>query len=201
MAHRNVISRGWVSAPGTQMVLTVYHAAPDDLYTTLEVPGIGVIASGYSDGIAWELNPIMGPRLLRGDEAAMEARRADFYATLNYTTHYPQRTVVGRAIFADAEVWEVSARTIQGDDETLYFDIDTGMLRGSKVVSHTETGAMISTTTFREHREISGILLPVVMAQESGGVEVLITLYEVYYDVETMPSLAPPPVVLELISP
>ena len=198
MAHDNVISRGWVSSPGQQMVLTVYHAAPDERYTTLEVPGLGVIASGYSDGVAWELNPIMGPRLLHGDEAAQEARRADFYATLNYATHYPQRSVVGRSVFAAVEVWEVAAQTVQGDEETLYFDIDTGLLRGSRVVSRTESGAMISTTTFQEYREHSGVLLPVVMSQEFGGVEVIITLDEVHYDVETMPSLAPPPVVLQL---
>ena len=38
------------------------------------------------------------------------------------------------------------------------------------------------------------------MIQESAGVEVVITLDEIHYDVESMPSLAPPPVVMELVS-
>lgn len=200
MAHHSVISRGRVSAPGTEMRLTVYHAAPDALYTTLEIPEVGVISSGYSDGVAWEFNPIMGPRLLTGDEAVQEARRADFYATLNYTTHYPQRAVIGRTEFAGTSAWEVSAQTVLGDSETLYFDVDSGILRGSRVIRRTDSGAMASTTTFSEHRPVDGILLPAVMTQESAGVEVVITLDEVHYDVESMPSLAPPPAVLELIS-
>lgn len=201
MAHQNVISRGWVYSPAqnSQMILTVYHQAPQSLYTTLEVPGIGVVASGYSDGIAWEVNPLMGPRLLSGDEAAAEARRADFYATLNYATHYPQRTVIGRTVFDEEEVWEVEATTVVGDVETLYFDVHSGLLRGSTTVRRTEVGAMTSTTMFREHREIDDLLLPVVMKQKSGGIEMIITLDEVHYDVDTMPSLDPPAVVLELV--
>ncbi len=200
LGHQNVISRGQVRAPGAQMRLTVYHAAPDSLYTTLEVPQLGVISAGYSDGVPWKFNPLMGPRLLVGDEAVQEARRADFYATLNYTTHYPQRTLIGRAVFAGTETWEVSAQTVLGDHETLYFDVDSGLLRGSQVLRRTDSGALPSTTTFSEHRSIGGILLPVVMIQESVGVEVIITLDEIHYDVESMPSLAPPPMVLELVS-
>ncbi|MDG1478697.1 MAG: hypothetical protein P8R54_03865 [Myxococcota bacterium] len=200
LSHHNVISRGQVNAPGAQMRLTVYHAAPDTLYTTLEIPQLGVVSAGYSDGVAWEFNPIMGPRLLTGDEAVEEARRADFYATLNYTAHYPQRTLIGRAKFAGTETWEVSVQTALGDRETLYFDIDSGLLKGSQVLRRIESGALASTTTFSEHRRVGGILLPAVMIQESAGVEVIVTLDEIHYDVESMPSLAPPPVVLELVS-
>ena len=199
MAHHNVITRGRVSTPSSQMTLTVYHSAPDTLYTTLEVPGVGVITSGYSDGTAWEFNPIMGPRLLEGDEAVLEARRADFYATIHYETHYPERAVVGSGVFDGAAVWEVAAQTVLGDEEALFFDMDTGLLRGARTVRRTASGAMISTTTFEEYREIDGILLPVVLSQDSGGVVLTITLDEVHYDVETMPSLEPPPVVRALI--
>ena len=199
MGHHNVITRGRVSTPSSQMTLTVYHSAPDTLYTTLEVPGVGVIASGYSDGTAWELNPIMGPRLLEGDEAVLEARRADFYATIHYKTHYPERAVVGSGVFDGAAVWEVAAQTVLGDEEALFFDMNTGLLRGARTVRRTASGSMSSTTTFEEYREIDGILLPVVLSQDSGGVVLTITLDEVRYDVETMPSLEPPPVVRELI--
>ncbi|MFT5684370.1 MAG: hypothetical protein ACI8RZ_005311 [Myxococcota bacterium] len=201
MAHHSVISRGQVIAPGSQMMLTVYHEAPDTLYTTLEIPDVGVISSGYIDGVAWEFNPIMGPRLLEGSEAVKEARRADFYATLNYATHYPQRAVIGSGEFAGVAVWEVSAQTVLGEQETLYFDVETGLLRGSSALRQTAGGTMSTTTTFSEHRLIEGILLPVVMVQDFAGVEVVITLDKVHYDVETMPSLTPPPVVMELISP
>ena len=199
MAHHNVITRGRVATPSSQMTLTVYHSAPDALYTTLEVPGVGVIASGYSDGIAWEFNPIMGPRVLEEDEAVLEARRADFYASIHYDTHYPERSVVGRGVFDGAAVWEVAALTVLGDEEALFFDMDTGLLRGARTVRRTASGAMTSTTTFEEYREIDGILLPVVLSQESGGAVLTITLDEVHYDVEAMPPLGPPPAVRELI--
>jgi hypothetical protein len=199
LAHHNVISRAVVETPGAELMLTIYHQAPDALYTTLEVPGVGVIASGYRDGVAWELNPIMGPRLLSDDETAQEAQRADFYATLHYARHYPPRRLVGPTELDGVAVWEVSARTALGDAETLYFDIDTGLLRGSRVIRRTESGAMASSTTFQQHGEFGGILLPVVMTQRSGGVAVVITLESVHYDVETMPSMDPPPTVQALI--
>lgn len=201
MAHQNVITRGRVSTLGSQLTMTVYHAAPDALYTTLEVPGVGVIASGYSGGVAWEFNPVMGPRVLEGDEAILEARRADFYATLHYDAHYPQRAVVGRAEFDGAAVWEVTAQTVLGDHEVLFFDMSTGLLRGAQTVRRTASGSMTSTTSFEEYREVSGILLPVVLSQESEGGELTITLDEIHYDVEAMPSLEPPPAVRALIEP
>lgn len=199
MAHQNVITHGRVSTPSSEMALTVYHAAPATLYTSLEVPGVGTITSGYSDGIAWEFNPIMGPRLLGGDQAIMEARRADFYATMHYDVHYPERAVVGREVFDGAAVWEVAARTVLGEKEVLFFDMHSGLLRGTRTVRRTEGGAMSSTTTFEEYREIGGIMLPVVLSQEFAGGVMTVTLDEVHYDVETMPSLEPPQVVRELI--
>src|SRR5690349_14456734 len=61
---------------GIKAQIRDYKAEPNKSYSEVELPGMGKIESGLSEGVAWERNPMMGPRIKEGEEKATALRSA-----------------------------------------------------------------------------------------------------------------------------
>src|SRR4051812_28497678 len=59
-----------IPAQGIKGTMTAYAAAPDKIFTTMEIEGVGKIEAGAANGLAWENSFFQGPRIREGIERA-----------------------------------------------------------------------------------------------------------------------------------
>src|SRR5882724_3473202 len=73
-----------MAAQGIKGTLTVFAMAPDKVYTTMELEGVGKIESGVANGVSWEKSFMQGPRIREGAEKVDSLRDATFNAPLHW---------------------------------------------------------------------------------------------------------------------
>ena len=82
---KNQVTKATFSLPDMgmdgPMVNTV---APPNTRSTITFEGFGVFDSGVTDGVAWDVNPMEGSKILEGDEAAIAVATASLNPFLDF---------------------------------------------------------------------------------------------------------------------
>jgi len=75
----NSVSTGRMMMPaqGINGKITMYEAEPGKNYTSVDIPGIGLVEDGTDGTVAWEKSALQGARIKTGDEKAFAIRTAD----------------------------------------------------------------------------------------------------------------------------
>jgi hypothetical protein len=73
-----------VPAVGLTAEIEAYQAAPNKMATKSTIPGVGEMLQGTDGVVAWDANPMQGPRLLSDKELAQTLEGADFYGNMLY---------------------------------------------------------------------------------------------------------------------
>ena len=66
-----------MSAAGINATFEMVQLAPNKMQMNTTIPGVGNIQLGYDGTTAWSLDPMQGPRILAGMEAAEVREEAD----------------------------------------------------------------------------------------------------------------------------
>ena len=69
---------------GIDTELVIYQTAPSSFAMEFEIPGAGKIRRGTNGDLAWEVSPLMGPRLIEGEEKTQFLKEADLHAALHH---------------------------------------------------------------------------------------------------------------------
>jgi hypothetical protein len=80
-----------------------------------------------------------------------------FHQELNFTKFYPKLSVEGPATVGDRPAWILKATTPEGDEESNYFDQDTGMLLRKDTMVDTPEGRVKARILFEDYRRIDGV--------------------------------------------
>ena len=100
-------------------------SAPNKSAMKLSIPGIGDITNGYDGQVAWEVNPMSGPRIKTEREKATAQEDSDFRASMLFAKErYRSVECVGQADFGGETTWHVksvlkSGRVVPLGDDTL----------------------------------------------------------------------------------
>ena len=91
---------------------------------------------------------MVGPRLLVDDELSSERMDATFNASLVWEDVYPERENQGPAEFAGQVCWKVVVQTAAGNERTLFFDQQSGLLHGMEMTmpSDMEPGSCVESS-------------------------------------------------------
>ncbi len=200
-AHTNQHATGTISIPlqGLTMSLELWAEAPDRMVTRMEMPGLGVFQSGYDGAVGWGEDPMSGATLQEGAELAQTRRDADFYGDLTYATRYATMETVGRVQWGAYKTYKVQVVTTDGQEETHYFDQDTGLKVGSERLTETDMGAMPVRVTCDQHKEFSGITLATRCTESTGPIEGVILFESLQFDAPDFALPALPPAIQALV--
>ena len=96
-SHSNQLAQGYIdiAAQGLRGPVSLYMESPNSKMMVMEIPGMGQVVRVFDGDIGWEINPMLGPRLLTEDELKVEAHDAAFNAPLAWDTLYPERELKG----------------------------------------------------------------------------------------------------------
>ena len=152
-------------------------------YTRIELPNVGVIESGVKDGVAWESNPLTGPRLLAGSEAEYTVLGARPDAPLHWHELYPDAQIIGIEEAGGEPAYRVAMMS-GGLSMTNFFGIDSGLLLKSLVELDTQLGRVPIELTIDDYTDFDGILTPSRTTMSQVGTQVVITVSSVEANVD-----------------
>ncbi|MDH3496173.1 MAG: DUF4412 domain-containing protein [Gemmatimonadota bacterium] len=175
-AGRHVVGTFDVPAQGISGDLELYQAPPDRMAVTVTIPGIGTVRTGYNGTVAWNLNPMLGPRVLDGLERAQLAQEADFESGL-----YPERLFTALETEAEEEFdgvpcYRVKVTTVDGESYVEFFDKSTGLQRGSRRTQGSPMGDIEAVSVVSDWRDVGGVKIPFKSVQRAMGIEQVVTI-------------------------
>jgi len=144
-----------VTAGGNHAPLEIYQATPDRLLRVLRNTQVKLSQNGFADGRGWSWNDGQA-RDIAGPELEMLRREYDLQRPLVLAPSYARLSAVQTDTNGGSRAYRVVGTTPQGADEVLYFDRDSGLLRGWDMMVQ---GTVI-TTRLEDYRAVAGVLVP-----------------------------------------
>ncbi|MEQ8767909.1 MAG: PQQ-binding-like beta-propeller repeat protein [Planctomycetota bacterium] len=136
-----------------------WSMAPDRLLTISDIPGVGEIRQGYDGEVGWMTGDMVGVQVLQGDLLGSVQSEADLFADLEYAERFESMKTVSRGDFQGFDCWGVEAVDGNGKKQTIYFEAETGLRRGTDAITATLGGPMRTINIFESYREVDGFRL------------------------------------------
>lgn len=176
--RKNEVSTGSfeMAAQGIKGEMTVYSAPPDKTYTSIDIQGVGKMESGTADGVAWEKNPMLGPRLKNGDEKSETMRESMFNGEVNWRQMYAKVETTGVETIDGEECYKVVLTPADGKPMTSYFSKKTGLVVKRVMTATSPMGDVQAEMYLSGYKDFDGVLSPTKMVQKIAGQEFTITI-------------------------
>jgi hypothetical protein len=129
-------------------------------YSETDMEGVGVTKVWRNDDGVWSDDPINGWRKLDGKEA----RQAEWSNTLSLVADWQKfftaAEITGRRTHEDLTLIDVVLTSDDGDEITMSFDTETGLLRQQLFEQETPMGVMPITVDIEEYTTYGGLKQP-----------------------------------------
>lgn len=173
-------STATVDMPAQGMTMTVksMQRRPDHVVTTLTIPGLGEMRTGYDGETAWALDPMQGPRLLAGAEAQQLRDQASFAVMVRDRSSYDKAESAGETQ-VDGETADCVKVTWKGGRvSTDCYSRSSGLLLESRSTTSTPQGEIEAVTRLYDYKAVDGILMPHRIVNQAMGMVQNITMSE-----------------------
>jgi outer membrane lipoprotein-sorting protein len=160
--------------------ITRYAASPDKYYSVMELPGIGNIEMGYSEGVAWEKSAMLGPRVKTGAELADAVREATLNASAEWRKLYSKATLEGVEKVDGEDCYKVVLTPATGRPLTMYYQKKSGLaVKMETIAASSQIGEIPVTILVTDYKNFGGVWAPARTTQKAQGQEFSITVEKV----------------------
>jgi hypothetical protein len=170
-------------AQGINANMEVLQIFPDQVYSKVDIPGMGAVVSGFDGKNAWQVNPMTGPQLLTGPQ--LDQQRAQSDPNFAFTRQSPDLVsseTVEKTTLGGQECYRVK-HTWKGGRETFdCYSTADGLLVASQAKQATPMGEIDVTQTFSGYKDFGGIKRPATMTQELMGQQQILTISSFEWD-------------------
>lgn len=180
---------------GTVEVVT----SPGRSATTVDIPGLGVIRSGYDGTHGWSLDPMTGARLMSGAELEAVREQANPLAAVRDPSVYPTRETVERTEMGGEPCWKVRLVSVSGRESFDCYHVDSGLIVGAVATQESPMGSNQVTTLLSGYRDFGGMRMPTRMVQDLGAMQQVIEIQNVEFGGVDDAELVPPAEIQALI--
>jgi hypothetical protein len=180
-------------AQGLKGTLTRYAADPDNNYSMIELEGIGKIEAGARSGVAWEMSPILGPRVKSGEEKAQTLREGTFNAELHWRKLYPTVETAGVEMVDGEDCYKVVLTPAEGKTVTTYFQKKSGLAVKITTVAVTQMGEIPLEVIMSDYKDFAGVRVPTRHTERVAGQEMTMTIQSVQVNGEIPADRFDPP--------
>ena len=174
-----------ITSIGLSGTLTIYQAAPDKAYTTIEFSGgVGKAEEGSNGQVAWAINGMQGARIKEGDERASSLRRDALNADIRWRDFYTKAELAGTEDVGGKACYKVVLTPNEGGAETRYYDKSSNLLVKVVMPITTPEGAATAEMALSDYRDEGGILVPHTISQKVPGADILVKIETVKHNPE-----------------
>jgi hypothetical protein len=182
-----------IAGQGIKGTMTRYADQSNNSYMAGEFEGVGRMEEGVFNGQAWEVNPMMGPRLKSGEENATAVRDARFNGPLEWKKLY-KGEVVGVEKAGDEDAYKLVLTPIgDGRPQTMWFSKKTGFLTRMERTIVSPMGEAKMQQTLRDYQPMGSTLAPKKISQNIMGMQIEVTIQDVKEDAEIPAGRFDPP--------
>ncbi len=161
-AQKSRMMKGEMSMEGMGSApLIIYFAAPNRMLVEVEVPDMGQFRQGFDGEVAWSLDPFSGPSLLDDEQLAATREQADFYGEIHFDKRFKSMETTGEKEFDGVNCYALKMLNNRDEESTYFFEIESGLLRGTTQVQETGMGPMEMKSINKEYKEFGGVKFPV----------------------------------------
>jgi hypothetical protein len=168
-------------AMGITAEVEAYQAAPNKMASKSSIPGIGEMLQGTNGEIAWDANPMQGPRLLTDKELAQTLEGADFYGNLLYPAErFTKMANLGLADYNGESCYKIQlVRKDSGRESMQYFSVATGLMVGAETTQESQMGSMTISSTMSDYKSFGGVKFPMKSEVNMGPNKMVMTITNV----------------------
>jgi predicted secreted protein len=166
-----------IPAVGLEAAVEAYMAAPNKMASKAAIPGMGEMLQGTDGTVAWDVNPMQGPRLLADKELTQMLESADFVGNLSMAAdRFSTLENLGAVEFGGEKAWKLKmVRKGSGRVVTTYFSVASGLAIGSETEQESPMGAIPVSSKLSAYKAFGGILFP-TRTEMSMGPQTLVTI-------------------------
>lgn len=185
-------NRAWLAAPGVTSTGTfempaagikasfeLLQAAPNRMRLAVNIPGMGMIESGYDGSTAWATDPMQGPRILAGRELDQMREESDFRGPSRDTTVVASSETVADTSMNGERCYLVKLTWKSGRTTNECYSATTGLTVATMNEQQTSMGTMMVTSYLSDWKEFSGIRIATRLVQRMMGQEQIMTITDV----------------------
>jgi hypothetical protein len=156
-----------ITAMGASGAVELDQKAPNKLISTATITGFGDFQQAYDGTAGWADDPQNGVRDLSGGELIGMKRRADFYLPMKMKESFAHVTVKGVEKVGDHDAYVLEATPAEGEPETLYFDVQSGLLLKRASMATTPQGQFPVEQLMEDYKDVDGVKVPFTLRQTS----------------------------------
>jgi hypothetical protein len=146
---------------GEEASLEIVQPAPGKLTSTVAAPSGKTVET--VDGAAGTVETAAGRRPLDPLSLRKLADEADLHPELAWREHADKMRVVGKDQIAGKDVYVVRGATTDGRRQTLYFDVQSGLLARRLILYPLVIGATPEQIDYSDYRDAGGVKVPFVV--------------------------------------
>jgi len=187
-------------AMGVTGDLEVVSGENEEMVTRVTIPGMGEMLSGYTGEVAWSVDPMMGPRLLEGAEAAAMADQTNRLYAVRDASIFTSFETTGEAEYDGEACWTIAFVYESGRETTECFSKESGLLIASTMSQESPMGSAEVVTRYLDYEQFGELRVPTTMRQSAMGQEQVMSIDSVEMGGVDPAAFEPPAAVLTLIN-
>lgn len=168
-----------VPAVGMEGTVSSFVRAPNKLLTLVDLKQIGLTQKGFDGTTGWAIEPMTGARLIEGEELELMLIAADMRGYAVLADRAKEMKTLGKATFDGTETWVVETKGAITPDVTCYFETDSGLLRGMRLLAPTPYGKMPFEFAFTDYKQFGKLKFAAMTTTRAMSQEFKITTEEV----------------------
>jgi hypothetical protein len=177
-----------IPAMNMSMKMSVTFLAPDRFLMDSTIPGMGSTKQGFDGEKGWSIDPIQGSRELKGEELEKLRSDVDFQEGLRLAEKYISASVTG--ISGEGLIEVIAIAKLGGQEEKLYFEKETGLLRAKDSIENMgEQGEIPVTTHIKSYQSFGDLQLVVHEEADVMGANMIMRLTSFEPNIEVDPSI------------
>lgn len=180
----SIHSTGDVAIPAAGMTAQFesWQSRPNRTAMRATIAGFGEIRTGYTGDVAWSVNPMEGPRVMEGGEAAQSADEATFDWQLRRSDGVAAMTTVELTSMGGHECHKVRVEWKSGRESFDCYSTESGLIVGSTAQTESNMGIVEAVTLYDDYTDFEGMKVPGRVTIQTMGFEQIITVRTVTFN-------------------
>ncbi len=170
-----------VPAAGMAISVNAVAARPNLFIVEMDIPGMGTMKQGHDGSTTWASDPMQGPRLVTGAEAAALIDNSSLSSMRRTPDLYSAMELAGTADVGGDAATCVKFTWKSGRESTDCFSNATGLITKSVSRQVTPQGEVEVEMFVKDYRSVNGIMVPHRMESTMMGMAMVMTTTSVEF--------------------
>lgn len=168
-----------VSGVPMQLAASIVKKRPDMYKMEMVATGMGTLLSQIYNGKEGKMGGMQGEQKLEGKDLEDIAMTGRFNNELNYLSEDYTLKLTKVALVGEKRAYAMEVTDKNGNTETEYYDVESGLKIKSETTEDTPEGPISSSQTFDDYREVNGVMYPHLLNIDAGPQKIKMTVTEI----------------------